>query len=131
MPLELDSTAPGFDAAFAGFLAAQRASDADVDAAVAAIIAEVRARGDAAVVDFTKRFDRLALTPASLRVPATEIAAAAKSCPAAALDALRFAQRRIEAYHRKQVPADLDYTDTAGVRLGARWRPLASVGIYV
>jgi histidinol dehydrogenase len=131
MPLELDSTAPGFDAAFAAFLAAQRASDDDVDATVAAIIAAVRARGDAAVIDFTQRFDRLALTPATLRVPAADIAAAAKACPAAALDALRFAQRRIEAYHRKQVPADFDYTDLAGVRLGARWRPLASVGIYV
>src|SRR5271166_4269965 len=124
MPLELDSTAPGFDAAFTAFLAAQRASDGDVDAVVAAIIAEVRARGDAAVIDFTKRFDRLALTPATMRVPTTDIAAAAKSCPEAALEALRFAQQRIEAYHRKQVPADLDYTDLAGVRLGARWRPL-------
>jgi histidinol dehydrogenase len=131
MPLELDSTAPGFDAAFAAFLAAERASDDDVDAVVAAIIAEVRARGDAAVIDFTQRFDRLVLTPATLRVPAADIAAAAKACPAAALEALRFAQRRIDAYHRKQVPADLDYTDLAGVRLGARWRPLASVGIYV
>ena len=131
MPLELDSAAPGFASAFDAFLAMSRALDADVDAAVATIIDDVRKRGDAAVIELTKRFDRLDLTPATMRVSAGEIAAAAKACTPAALDALRFAHQRIEAYHRKQIPADLDYTDAAGVRLGARWRALASVGIYV
>src|SRR5580704_886108 len=118
MPLELDNAAPGFAAAFAGFLAAKRELDTDVDAAVATIIHDVRARGDAAVIELTKRFDRHDLTPATMRVSVGEIAAAVKSCAPAALDALRFAHQRIEAYHRKQIPADLDYTDAAGVRLG-------------
>ena len=131
MPLELDSAAAGFEPAFAAFLAKKRELDADVDAVVAAILSDVRQRGDTALIELTKRFDRLDLTPATMRIPVTEIAAAAKSCPPAALDALRFAHQRIEAYHRKQIPADLDYTDAAGVRLGARWRSLASVGIYV
>jgi histidinol dehydrogenase len=131
MPLELDSAAPGFAAAFAGFLAMKRELGSDVDAAVATIIGDVRRRGDAAVIELTKRFDRFDLTPATMRISAGEIAAAAKACTPAALDALRFAHQRIEAYHRKQIPADLDYTDAAGVRLGARWRALASVGIYV
>ncbi len=131
MPLELDSAAPGFAASFAGFLAAKRELDADVDVTVAAIIEDVRRRGDAAVAELSIRFDRLDLGSVALRIPSAEIAAAAKSCPPAALDALRFAHQRIEAYHRKQIPADLDYTDAAGVRLGARWRALSSVGIYV
>ena len=131
MPLELDSAAPGFAAAFAVFLGAKRELDEDVDAAAAAIIAEVRMRGDAALIDLTKKFDRLELTAATLRVTAAEIAAAAKSCAPAALDALRLAHQRIESYHRKQIPADLDYTDAAGVKLGARWRPIAAVGLYV
>jgi histidinol dehydrogenase len=131
MPLELDNAAPGFASAFAGFLAMNRELDADVDAAVATIIGDVRARGDAAVIELTKRFDRLDLTPATMRIPSAQIAAAAKSCAPGALEALRLAHQRIEAYHRKQIPADLDYTDAAGVRLGARWRALVSVGIYV
>jgi histidinol dehydrogenase len=131
MPLELDSAAPGFAAAFAAFLGAKRELDEDVDAAAAAIIAEVRARGDAALIELTKKFDRLDLTAATLRVTAAEINAAAKSCTPAALDALRLAHQRIDSYHRKQIPTDLDYTDAAGVKLGARWRPIAAVGLYV
>src|SRR5215469_13177415 len=100
MPLELDSAAPGFAAAFAAFLAAKRELDADVDAAVAKIIDDVRRGGDAAVIELTKRFDRLDLTPATMRVSAAEIAAAAKSCAPKALEALRLAFGRIEAYHR-------------------------------
>ena len=131
MPLELDTSAAGFGDAFARFLASQREKEADVDAVVAAIIADVRARGDRALIELSKRFDRVELTPASLRVSAAEIAAAKAACGAAALAALRLAHGRIVAYHEKQRPADLDYTDDAGVRLGAHWRPLASVGLYV
>jgi histidinol dehydrogenase len=131
MPLELDSAISGFEEDFARFLAAKRELADDVDQAVATIIADVRTRGDAAVIDFTKRFDRLDLTPQTLRVSPAEIAAAARSCPATTLDALRLAHARIEAYHCKQLPADLDYRDEAGVRLGSRWRPIAAVGLYV
>ncbi|HEY3920050.1 MAG TPA: histidinol dehydrogenase [Stellaceae bacterium] len=131
MPLELDSAAPGFAAAFAKFLAAKRELAAEVDAAAAAIVDDVRARGDTAVIEHTKRLDQLDLTPATMRVPESEIAAAAKLAKPAALEALRFARQRIEDYHKKQVPADLDYTDTAGVRLGWRYRPISAVGLYV
>ncbi len=131
MPLRLSTRAPGFAADFAALLAAKRETEADVDAAVAAILAEVKARGDAAVIEYTRRFDRLELTPATMRVSPREIADAAKSCANETLAALRLAAERIEAYHRRQVPEDLDYSDAAGVRLGWRWRALSAVGLYV
>ncbi len=131
MPLELDAAAPRFEEAFARFLADKRELSADVDAVVAGIIEAVRTRGDEAVLDYTKRFDRVALTAATMRVTPAEIAAAAKACKPEALAALEFAHQRIAAYHQKQIPTDLHYTDAAGVRLGARWRPISAVGIYV
>ena len=117
MPLELDSSGKDFAAAFAKFLAAKRELAADVDAAAAAIIEDVRTRGDAALIEQTKRLDKLDLTPATLRVTAAEIGAAVNQCQPAALEALRFAKARIEDYHKKQLPADLDYTDASGVKL--------------
>ena len=131
MPLELDASTSGFDEDFTRFLAAKRELAADVDETVARIIADVQARGDASVIELTQRFDRLTLAPATMRITTGEIAAAAKSCAPATLDALRFAHQRIEAHHRKQLPADLDYVDAVGVHLGARWRPISSVGLYV
>jgi histidinol dehydrogenase len=131
MPLRLDTSAAGFAADFAALVAAKREVEADVDAVVAAILADVRARGNAAVLDYTRRFDRLELTAATMRVAPAEIAAAAARCSAETLAALRVAAARIEAYHRQQVPSDLDYVDGAGVRLGARWRPLSAAGLYV
>jgi len=131
MPLELDSGAKDFAAAFAKFLAAKRELAADVDAAAAAIIEDVRTRGNAALIEQTKRLDKLDLTPATLRVSDAEIEAAVKQCKPAALEALRFAKARIEEYHQKQLPADLDYTDASGVKLGWRYRPISAVGLYV
>src|SRR3546814_4971581 len=83
MPLRLDSADRGFEAAFAELLDSKREAAADVDAAVAAILAEVRKRGDAALIDYTRRFDRLDLTPATLRIPESELEAAADACDAA------------------------------------------------
>ncbi|MEX0814811.1 MAG: histidinol dehydrogenase, partial [Dongiaceae bacterium] len=131
MPLRLDARRPGFDVGFAALLSAKREMERDVDRTVAEIIADVRARGDAALIDYTRRFDRVALTPETLRVPAAEIGAAAGRCAPETLAALRFAAARIDDYHRRQMPADLDYRDAAGVRLGARWRPVVAVGLYV
>ena len=131
MPLRLDARRSGFDVDFVAFLSAKREMERDVDRAVADIIADVCARGDAALIDYTRRFDRVALTPGTLRVPAAEIGAAAGRCAPEALAALRFAATRIDDYHRRQMPADLDYRDAAGVRLGARWRPVVAVGLYV
>jgi len=131
VPLRLASALPGFARDFAALLDLKRELAADVDAAVAAIVDDVRTRGDAALIEHTRRLDRFELTAATLRVSAAEIAAAKAQCKPETLKALGLAASRIEAYHRKQTPQDLDYTDAIGVRLGARWRPIGAVGIYV
>jgi len=131
MPHRLDTRAAGFEAAFAALVAGKHELDEDVDAAVAVILDEVKRRGDEALIELTRRFDRMDLTPARLRVAPAEIDAARAACAPEALAALEFAAERIAAYHRRQLPAELDYIDGSGVRLGARWRPIASVGIYV
>ncbi len=127
----LDAGAPDFEAEFTALLAAPRGPDEDVEATVAAILADVAARGDAAVIEYTERFDRLRLTPETMRVPADELAAAEAACSRDTLDALRLAKSRIEDFHRRQIPADLDYEDGAGTRLGHRWTPVAAAGLYV
>jgi len=129
--IRLSTTRPDFAAAFAELLAQARETTETVDHAVAGIIADVRSRGDGALIDYTARFDRLTLTPDRLRIGADEIDAAAASVPSAALDALDLAAKRIEAFHRAQLPADLKMTDDAGMTLGMRWTALDSVGLYV
>ena len=106
MPRRLDSRVPGFAAEFSAFLLGKRETAVDVDEAVAAIIADVHVRGDAALIELTRKFDRVALTPATLRISAAEIDAAERACASDTLAALEFAARRIEAYHRRQVPRD-------------------------
>ncbi|MDE2582789.1 MAG: histidinol dehydrogenase [Rhodospirillales bacterium] len=127
----LSTAAADFPAGFAALLATARETTEQVDAAVAAILADVRARGDAALVDYTARFDRMRLDPAGLRIGAGEIAAAAASIPAELAAALDLAAVRIEAFHRAQLPADLQMTDAAGLTLGMRWGALDAVGLYV
>ncbi len=127
----LDTSEPGFDAAFAALLDTARDTTERVDAAVSAIIADVRARGDAALIDATARFDRLTLTAARLRITSAEIDAAVGAIPADLMAALDLAATRIEAFHRAQLPTDLRMTDAAGLTLGMRWTALDSVGIYV
>ena len=117
--------------AFARLLATKREASADVEDAVRAIIADVAARGDQALIELTRKFDRLDLDQAGLRVTADEIAAAHASCDRRALDALAFARDRIEAYHRRQLPKDDRFTDALGVELGSRWTAIESVGLYV
>ncbi len=127
----LATTDPGFPAAFEALLAEARETTEQVDGAVRGIIADVRARGDAAVLDYTSRFDRTALTAATLRIGVDEIEAAAASVPAELLAALEVAAARIEAFHRAQLPADLRMTDAEGLTLGMRWTALDAVGLYV
>jgi histidinol dehydrogenase len=131
MPITLDARDPGFEPAFRVLLAAKRESAADVDAAVAAIIDDVAQRGDAALIEYTKHFDRIALSPETLRLSQDEIAKAAKPAPADTVAALRLAAERIDSFHRRQLPETIDYADAAGVRLGMRWRPVAAAGLYV
>ncbi len=131
MPLRLDSAQADFETRFTDFLAAKREVEEDVDTTVAAILADVRARGDAALIDYTERFDRLHLAPGELRIGAAELAAAEAACPAETLAALRLAADRISDFHRRQKPEDLRYEDAAGMRLGHRWTALAAAGLYV
>jgi histidinol dehydrogenase len=127
----LDHGAPDFEAGFARLVARRRTQEGGVRAQVEAILARVEAEGDAALLEYTARFDRHQLGPQQLRVGAEEIARAVADCPAELRAALELAAERIAAFHRRQLPADLDYRDELGVDLGLRWRPLAAVGIYV
>ena len=127
----LDTADAGFSSAFTALLAEARETTETVDAVVAAIIADVRGRGDVAVMDYTARFDRLALTPATIRITSAEIDAACAAVAPELLAALDLAATRIEAFHRAQLPADLRMTDSAGLTLGMRWGALDAVGIYV
>jgi len=127
----LSQSDPDFEARFSALLAAKRETAEDVEAAARAIVYGVRERGDAALVEYTEKFDRLALTPDKLRITDAEIAAAEASVPAVQRDALLFARDRIEAFHRRQIPADDRYTDSAGVELGIRWTAIEAVGLYV
>ena len=125
----LSATDAGFDADVAALLARSHASISSVSDVVAAIISDVRARGDAALVDFTTRFDRF--TPATLRIEAAEIAAAEATVPAELLAALDLAARRIERFHAAQMPADVTLDPGDGVALGVRWGAIDAVGLYV
>ncbi len=127
----LSTADPGFTEAFRALLLEARETTAKVDAPVAAIIAAVRERGDAAVCDYTRQFDRLDLQPRQLRIEQGEIDAAAASIEPTLLAALDLAAARIEAFHRAQLPGDLEMRDEAGLRMGLRWSPLDAVGLYV
>ena len=127
----LSTADAGFDAAFRALLDDGRDTTTRVDGAVAAIIAAVRARGDAALCDLTRQFDRQDLTPATLRVTAAEIEAAAAGIAPDLAAALDLAAARIEAFHRAQMPADIQQQDAAGLTLGMRWTALDAVGLYV
>jgi histidinol dehydrogenase len=131
MPLTLSTRDPGFEPGFQRLLAMRRESVEDVDVAVAAILADVARRGDAAVIDYTRRFDRLDLDAPRLRLEPREIEAAASRAPPATVKALELAAARIESFHRRQVPAPIDYVDGEGVRLANRWLPVAAAGLYV
>jgi histidinol dehydrogenase len=132
MALRLDAGEAGFAARFDALVDAGREIDEDVDAVVAAIIADVRRRGDDALLEYTARFDGLAVdSAAALRVDRETVRNARSACGNEALAALELAAERIAAYHRLQMPDGMDYTDQTGVRLGWRWTPVSAVGLYV
>jgi len=120
-----------FEARFSAFLSTKREVSEEVDTAVRDIIARVRAEGDAAVADYTKRFDRFDPAESGMRITRAEIEAAYEETDAETLDALKLAQSRIEAHHRRQLPADARYKDALGAELGWRWTPVSAVGLYV
>src|SRR5256714_253299 len=131
MPLRLDSRSADFKPRFSCFLAIKREVEADSGAANRAIVDDVAARGDAALLEATRKFDRLDLKASGLGVTAAEIEAASKACDSDTLDALKFARDRIELFHRRQLPKDDRFTDALGVELGWRWSAIESVGLYV
>jgi histidinol dehydrogenase len=131
MAIHLDTRSVDFAQKFRAFLDTKREAAADVESVVRAIVADVAARGDRAVKDYTAKFDRLDLDRAGMKVTAGEIAQARAACSGEALAALEFARARIEAYHCRQMPRDDRFTDALGVELGSRWTAIEAVGLYV
>ena len=131
MPIFLSTAQSDFDARFAEMLSMKREDAADVNDVVTAIIGDVRDRGDAALVELTARFDRLDLTPDRLAFSADEIAAATVGVSVEDRAALAMAADRIRAYHARQLPEDLQWTDPEGATLGWRWTPVSAAGLYV
>src|SRR6266545_3185385 len=131
MPIRLDTSAADFAVRFKAFLATKREVSEDVEQAVRGIIADVVARGDRALIEFTRKFDRFDPGEIGLKVTSAEIDAAAGSCDREALAALALARDRIEAFHRRQLPRDERFTDALGVELGSRWTAIEAVGPYV
>ena len=131
MPQFLTTSDAGFDAAFDALLSMKREDAPEVGEAVAAIISNVRSRGDAAVIELTERFDRIALTPESLRIGPDEIKAASAEVPPEDRAALELAAERIRSYHDRQMPSDASWVEPSGAMLGWRWRPVSAAGLYV
>jgi len=131
MPLRLDSQSADFAGRFRALLAIKREAAQDVEATVRSIIDAVVAHGDRALAEFSYNFDRVDLGKIGLRVTPAELDAAERACDPQALAALALARNRIEAYHRRQKPADERYTDALGVELGAKWTAIEAVGLYV
>jgi histidinol dehydrogenase len=129
--LRLDARDPAFEPAFRDLLAMKREVSEDVETAVRAIIADVRTRGDAALAEYTARFDRVDLAAAGMEVGRPQIEAAYARADARAVAALRLAAERIRRYHERQVPSAVDFVDELGVELGWRYTPVDSAGLYV
>ena len=131
MPQFLSTTDPDFEVRFVALLGAKREDSPDVDAIVADIIADVRARVDAAVIDLTSKFDRLDLTAETMRFSPAEIEAECALVSDEDRAALEMAAARIRAYHALQLPEDQSWTDEVGATLGWRWTPVSAAGLYV
>jgi histidinol dehydrogenase len=131
MTARLNSADKGFEAAFVSLLAAKRETNEDITAAVKSILDDVRVRGDDAVIELTRRFDRFDVNIEDLRIESDEVDRAVGQCEPELMKALELAARRIEDFHKRQLPDDLDYVDEAGLRLGYRWSAISAAGLYV
>ena len=131
MPQILNINQADFETQFQALMSAKREDSPDVDAAVAKIIADVRERGDAAVIELTSKFDRLDLAPETLAFSREEIMAHCATVPAEERTALELAAERIRDYHERQMPADASWVDASGATLGWRWTPVSAAGLYV
>lgn len=131
MVTRLNIADAGFQNAFDALVSSKREASEDVSAVARDIIADVRARGDAALIELTTKFDRMELTAGNLLISAAQVDEAVTACDREALDALKLASERIETYHLRQVPEDNLFTDDVGVKLGHRWTPVQAAGLYV
>ena len=131
MPVRLEFTQPDFDARFEDLLGQKREASQDVSSVVRGILDDVRSRGDAALFEYTSKFDRLDLTPDTMRVTGDELTQATACIDADTLAALQLAHDRIKSHHERQVPKDDRYIDSLGVELGSRWTAIEAVGLYV
>lgn len=131
MPVFLSTADADFTQAFDALLNRKAEISDEVDSTVATVIADVRARGDSALIDMTERWDRVSLTPKTLAFSPDQLAAALDTIPPAEREALELAASRIRLYHERQVPHDEMWTDEVGAELGWRWRAVASAGLYV
>lgn len=131
MPIRIDTASADFTQRFSAFLTMKREVAADIEAATRAIVDDVAARGDDALLEATRKFDRLDLKASALRVTPAEVDAAVTACDAETVDALTFARDRIELFHKRQLPKDDRFTDALGVELGWRWSAIEAVGLYV
>jgi histidinol dehydrogenase len=131
MAITLRLSDADFEPRFAAFLLTKREVSVDVDAVVRAIIAQVRAEGDAALIDYTLRFEKADLKGLGIAVSQDDIARAYDAADPQTIEALKFARDRIRSHHERQRPNDDRYTDAAGVELGSRWTAIEAVGLYV
>ncbi|MER8435170.1 histidinol dehydrogenase [Mesorhizobium sp. M1393] len=131
MAITLRLSDADFEQRFAAFLLTKREVSADVDAVVRAIIARVRAEGDAALIDYTQKFEQTDLKGLGIAVSQDDIARAYDDADPQTIEALKFARDRIRSHHERQRPQDDRYTDAAGVELGSRWTAIEAVGLYV
>ncbi|ENR72599.1 histidinol dehydrogenase [Brucella abortus] len=131
MVTTLRQTDPDFEQKFAAFLSGKREVSEDVDRAVREIVDRVRREGDSALLDYSRRFDRIDLEKTGIAVTEAEIDAAFDAAPASTVEALKLARDRIEKHHARQLPKDDRYTDALGVELGSRWTAIEAVGLYV
>src|SRR4030081_1489584 len=131
MPVRLDNRSADFAEQFERFLATKREVSADIERATRVIVDDVAARGDIALIEATRKFDRLYLKPGGLRITPAENDAPGKACDTETLDALGLARDRIEIFHRRQLPKDERFTDALGVELGWRWSAIDAVGLFV
>ena len=131
MPVFLNSLHSNFKKDFEMLLSSKREDSIDVDISVREIIGLVKEQGDQALIDYTKKFDRIELTPEKLRFTESELAEQILKVPEKERSALKLAAARIEAYHKRQIPNNAFWTDESGVELGWRWSPITAAGLYV
>ena len=131
MVTTLRQTDPNFEQQFAAFLSGKREVSEDVDRAAREIVERVRRDGDAALIDYSRRFARIDLEKTGIAITEAEIDAAFEVAPASTVEALKLAHERIESHHARQLPKDDRYTDALGVELGSRWTAIEAVGLYV